>query len=66
MVKRRFPIREPHREHHRWAVYLTTGTPAKLVGFIDAPDKETAIRAAIKDCKVPPNERGRLIARCRD
>ena len=50
------------REHHSWLVYDIKGTPAKLVGFIDAPDEQTAIKAVIKEYRIPRKERGRLIA----
>jgi hypothetical protein len=37
-----------------------------LIGIVDTPDKETAIKRAIEEYNVPPNERGRLMARPRD
>ncbi len=43
------------------------GAKRKFIGIIyHAPDAETAIKRAIEDFDVPPNERGRLIAHRRD
>jgi hypothetical protein len=54
------------QQNHSWAVYDIKGTPAKLVAIVDAPDAETAMALAIQQENVPPNERGRLLARRRD
>ena len=50
---------------HSWAIYRIKGT--KFVGlFHDRPDGDSAIKAAIVEYNVPPNERGRLMAQRRD
>jgi hypothetical protein len=56
--------KQPTKQHlHSWAVYHIEGTPAKLIGIVyDQPDADAAIKQAIKEYNVPPNERGRLIA----
>jgi hypothetical protein len=53
-------------ETHSWAVYHIKGTPAKLVAIVAEPDEATAIARASEEENVPPNERGRLLARRRD
>jgi len=38
------------------------GTPAAFIGLIDAPDESSAIKAAIKQFDVRPEDQKRLIA----
>ena len=53
-------------ELHSWAVYHIAARQ-KFAGIVyDQPDEEAAIKAAIVEYNVPPNERGRLMARRRD
>ena len=60
------PKRPTIAAQHSWAVYHIKSTPARLVAIVDAPDAETAMALAIQQENVPPNERGRLLARRRD
>jgi hypothetical protein len=48
-------------------VYHINGTPAQLVSIVyEQPDAQAAIKKAIKQFKVRPNERDRLLAQRRD
>jgi hypothetical protein len=46
-----------------WAIYRLKGTPAKLLGHVEAPSEESAIKRAIEEFNVPPELQKRLLAR---
>jgi hypothetical protein len=48
---------------HRWRVTLITGTPARYLGYVDAPDEKSAIDEAAKEFKIRDTLRNRLVAR---
>jgi hypothetical protein len=52
---------EPEQQY-RWQIYHIRGTPAQYLGMVEAPDAAGAIRKAITELKVPPQQRKRLIA----
>jgi hypothetical protein len=45
----------------RWRVTLIRGTPAKFLGYVDAPDETSAIEAAAKEFKIGDALRNRLV-----
>ena len=51
---------------HFWAIYHGAGVPEELVGFVDAPDEQSAIVLAIEKYDVPPEKRSLLLALRRD
>jgi hypothetical protein len=57
------PDQTAARKEFSWAIYRLKGTPAKLLGHIEAPDEETAIKKAIEEFNVSPELQKRLLAR---
>jgi hypothetical protein len=58
--------RSTKQQNHSWVIYRIGGTPAAFLGIVEAPDKQTAIKKAIEEFKVPENQRNRLMAQRRD
>jgi hypothetical protein len=52
-------------KQYRWAIYHITGTPAKLLGQVGAPDEASAIKQAIEEFGIAPQLQKRLLAQRR-
>ena len=52
----------PPQPLHRWTIYRVRGTPAAVIGTVEAPDEATAIAQAIEGFSIEPQRRRRLIA----
>jgi hypothetical protein len=50
---------------YRWAIYRLKGTPAALLGHVEAPDAEAAIKKAIDEFAIEPAYHRRLLAQQR-
>jgi hypothetical protein len=62
------PPRRPRRRFespNRWNIYHIKGTPAVLLGHVEAPDEESAIKRAIEEFKISPALQKRLLAQRR-
>jgi hypothetical protein len=50
-----------------WTITRITGTPAKFIGYVDAPDERAAIAKAIEEFGIKnPEHQRRLMARRSD
>jgi hypothetical protein len=52
-------------KQYTWSIYHIKGTPAALLGRVEAPDEETAIRKAIDEFGISPALQKRLLAQRR-
>jgi hypothetical protein len=64
-TKKQSPASAPAGKQYTWNIYHIKGTPAALLGRVEAPDEETAIKKAIDEFAVSPALQKRLLARRR-
>jgi hypothetical protein len=53
-AKKQSPPSAPAGKQYTWSIYHIKGTPAALLGSVEAPDEETAIRKAIDEFAISP------------
>jgi hypothetical protein len=56
---------QPTSKSSKWNIYHIKGTPAVLLGHVEAPDEESAIKRAIEEFKIGPTIQKRLLAQRR-
>jgi hypothetical protein len=59
-MKKSSPPSAPAGKQYTWDVYHIKGTPAALLGRVEAPDEESAIRKAIEEFEISPALQKRL------
>ena len=64
-AKKQSPPSAPSGRQYTWKIYHIKGTPAVLLGHVEAPDEETAIKKAIEQFEIGPELRNRLLAQRR-
>jgi 1,2-phenylacetyl-CoA epoxidase PaaB subunit len=47
----------------QWKVYRLKGSPAAFIGTVYAPDEKAALKAAIKEFEITPDQQNRLLIR---
>ncbi len=55
------PKRKPARSP-TWEIRRLRATPAAFIGLVDAPDETSAVKAAIKQFAIRPQDQKHLIA----
>ena len=56
---------QPASRSNKWNIYHIKGTPAVLLGQVEAPDEESAVQRAIEEFKISPTIQKRLLAQRR-
>ena len=47
---------------HRWRIVYIKGTPTTTIGYVEAPDEQTAMERAIEKFNITPGLAEKLIA----
>jgi hypothetical protein len=55
----------PERKQYIWNIYHIKGTPAALLGYVEAPDEQVAIERAIEEFRISAELQKRLLAQRR-
>jgi hypothetical protein len=64
-LKKQSPPPVPASKQYTWSIYHIKGTPAALLGGVEAPDEHTAIKKAIDEFQIGPALQKRLLAQRR-
>jgi hypothetical protein len=53
----------PSKQLYRWRITRIRASPAALIGYVEAPDQDQAIRSAIREFGITdPEHQKRLVA----
>jgi hypothetical protein len=64
-TKKQPPPAAPPGKQYTWKIYHIKGTPAVLLGHVEAPDEEAAIKKAIDQFEIDPALQNRLLTQRR-
>jgi hypothetical protein len=59
----RDPKKSIRKKPIQWDVYRLKGSPAAFVGVVYAPDEKAALKAAIREFGITPEQQDRLLIR---
>jgi hypothetical protein len=57
------PKKSIQKKRTQWKVYRLKGSPAAFIGVVYAPDEKAALKAAIKEFAITPDQQDRLLIR---
>jgi hypothetical protein len=64
-AKKQSPPSAPAGKQYTWSIYHIKGTPAAVLGRVEALEEETAIKKAIDEFQIGPALRRKLLAQRR-